>query len=201
MQVTSPLSAAAKKQGGNDRRVSSRQKLVMRVGVLTFGQQSTFCLIRNISARGALVRLFGRMAPGSVISLRLGDEDDIGGRIIWAENGMAGVEFDSEICPAMLVRVAQKVKITRRRGAPRLLVELAAVVRTGGRVHRVTMCDLSMQGARLKAKDPIRFGDAVYLHVGGLPCLKSFVRWKSNQEFGVVFESPLPMQVLASVLG
>lgn len=201
MQVLSPLPSSLRKQGGHDRRVSSRQKLVMRVGILTLGQQSTFCLIRNISASGALVRLFGRLAPGSAVGFRVGDEDTIGGRIIWAENSLAGVEFDQEICPAILLRVAQKVEMTRRRGAPRLAVELAAVVRTGGRVHRVTMCDLSMQGARLKAKEPIHFGEALYLHVGGLPCLKGFVRWESDQEFGVVFENPLPMQVIASVMG
>jgi hypothetical protein len=172
----------------------------MRVGLLNQGLKSTFCLIRNISSNGVQIQPYGKMAPDPRVTFRVGDEDAIGGRIIWAKDGLAGMEFEQEICSAALLRVAQRTTTSRRRGSPRVAIELPAVVRTGGRLYRASLFDLSMQGARLSSKEPIQFGEAIYLQVGGLACLKCFLRWKTGSDFGVVFDSPLPMQVIASVL-
>ncbi len=56
-------STALRKSGElTDRRLTTRQTMILRIGLLAHGERSTFCLVKNISATGAQLRLYGRVA-------------------------------------------------------------------------------------------------------------------------------------------
>jgi len=183
-----------------ERRGGARQKLVLRIGLLELNDRSMFCLVKNISATGVQVKQYGRLTPGTVVALRVGDEDPIPGKVVWARDGLAGVEFDQRLNPEALLRIGQKMVAHKRRSAPRVATGLRACLRTAGMRHSVTICDLSMVGARLRAVQPITFGPITIVEVAGLPALKAFVRWSDGSEFGVSFEAALPIQIIADLI-
>ncbi len=190
----------SRQQAGN-RRLSDRHKLVLRIGLLEQETQSTFCLVKNISSAGIQVKPYGTLKPGRGVALRVGDEDAISGVVVWVREGLAGIKFEKLLDQAALLRVAQKMAAYRRRSAPRLSTDLTACVRTGGRAYRAKLSDLSLQGARLSTGQPLCFGESTIIDLPGLPSLKSYVRWKDGSEFGVSFDVPLPMQIIADLVG
>ena len=130
----------------------------------------------------------------------MGDEDAIPGVVVWVREGLAGMEFERLLDQSALLRVAQKMVTCRRRSAPRLNADLRACVRTGGRVYQARMSDLSLLGARFSTRHPVCFGESTTIDLPGLPSLKSYVRWTTGLEFGVSFDVPLPMQIIADLV-
>jgi len=183
-----------------DRRTGARHKLILRVGLLELGGRSIFCLVKNISPTGVQVKPFGRICPDTRVSLRVGDEEPIAGKVVWTREGLAGVQFGQQLNPQALLRIGQKMNGHKRRTAPRVATALTACLRTGGMRHSVTVCDLSMAGARLRAARPIAFGEKTIIEVAGLPSLRAFVRWSDGAEHGVSFETALPIQIMADLI-
>ena len=187
------------KQGAN-RRSAAREKLILRIGLLEQDGRPIFCLVRNISSVGVQVKPYSRVAEGSGISLRVGDENPIPGTVVWSRDGLVGIRFGQPLNPQALLRIGQKMAAHRRRNAPRVTTNLRGCLRTGGLRYSTTVCDLSMVGARLRIDDPVSFGDNTLIEVPGLPCLRVHVRWSDGAEHGVSFQTPLPMQILSNLL-
>lgn len=171
--------------------------MVLRVGILTGAGRSTFCLVRNISPQGVQVRLFGVLAEGSEVHLRLGDEDSLAGRLVWIRDGLAGIEFNEPLDPLTMLRAMQKLAPARRRSAPRVDTFARAVVRTGGKTYAAELRDISTSGAKLRTQRPIHPGPVVMLDLPDLPALRTFVRWFDGNDLGLAFEAPIPIQVIA----
>lgn len=159
-----------------------------------------FCLIRNISSAGVQVKPYGRVVDGLTIALRVGDEDPLAGTMVWSRDGLAGIEFEQRLNPQALLRIGQKLVAHKRRNAPRAKTSLNACLRTGGRRYAVTLCDLSMLGARVRTVQPVTFGETTIFEVPGLPALRAYARWSAGAEYGLSFETPVPMQIIADLL-
>jgi hypothetical protein len=52
-------------------------------------------------------------------------------------------------------------------------------------------------GVRVRTASPLARGDRAIVALADLPSLDAFVRWTSGDEAGLVFEAPIPMQVIA----
>jgi hypothetical protein len=113
---------------------------------------------------------------------------------------VAGIQFDQRLNPQALLRIGQKLVAHKRRHAPRVSTALTACLRTGGRRHAVTICDLSMAGARLRATQPVTFGETIIIEVAGMSSLRAYIRWSDGLEHGVSFDTPLPMQIIADLV-
>lgn len=183
-----------------NRRTAERQKLILRVGLLEQDGREIFCLVRNISPAGVQVKPYGQVLEGAAISLRVGDENSIPGTAIWIRDGLMGIRFRQNLNPQALLRIGQKMAAQRRRNAPRMATDLKGCLRTAGQKYSAIVCDLSTTGARLRLKNPIAFGESGRLEVLGLPSIKAYVRWSCGPEYGVSFDTPLPMQILADAL-
>ncbi len=157
-------------------------------------------IVRNISPAGVEVKPYGQVLEGAAISLRVGDENSIPGTAIWIRDGLMGIRFRQNLNPQALLRMGQKMVAQRRRNAPRMTTDLRGCLRTGGVKYAAIVCDISMTGARLRLKNPVAFGETARLEVLGLPSIKAYVRWSYGTEYGVSFEAPLPMQILADLL-
>jgi hypothetical protein len=130
-------------------------------------------------------------------SIRVADEPQVRGRIVWLNDEIAGMTFDEKLDAAVLLRVRQKLKPNRRRAMPRLDVQASAVVRAGGKTSRVEVCDISSLGVRVRSKLPLRAGDRAIVEFSDLPSLPGFVRWADGDHAGLAFEAPIPMQIIA----
>lgn len=193
------LNARAQQDGFSfaERRKEARHKLILRVGVLEQGGRSALCLVKNISPSGVQIKCYASPIVGEQASIRVADEAPIRGRLLWLEGDIAGMSFDEELEPAELLRVEQKLRPNRRRTTPRVNIEAAAYLRTGGHIYRAAVCDISSMGARIKTTSPLKPGDRVIITLSDLPSLESYVRWRTEDEAGLVFETPIPMQIIA----
>jgi hypothetical protein len=180
-----------------ERRKDARYTLILRVGVLEQNGRSSLCLIKNISSSGVQLKCYARPVVGCEASIRVADEVPLRGRLIWIEDDIAGMSFDEELDTAALLRVQQKLRPNRRRTTPRVNVDASACLRTGGRIYRAAVCDISSMGARIKTTSGLKPGDRAIVTLSDLPSLESYVRWSDGNEAGLVFETPIPMQIIA----
>ena len=180
-----------------ERRKEGRFNFVLRVGILEQQGKSSLCLVKNMSSSGIQFKFYSRPIPEVHASIRIADEPPVEGRIVWIEAEVAGMRFDGELDTATLLRVQQKLRPSRRRSTPRVSVDASATLRTGGRICRATVCDISSLGARIRTRSALTEGDRAIISFADLPSLKAFVRWSDGEESGLVFETPIPMQIIA----
>lgn len=81
---------------------------------------------------------------------------------------------------------------------PRVAVEASATMHSGGRVCRAEVCDISSLGARVRTRAPLSAGDRAMITLADMPPIRAYVRWSDGEESGLVFETAIPMQILAS---
>ena len=180
-----------------ERRKESRFTLILRVGVLEQEGRSSLCLVKNISSSGVQLKCYARPIVDAPASIRVADEAPLRGRIMWIDGETAGLNFDHELDAAVMLRVQQKLRPNRRRSSPRVNVEEAACLRARGRIYPAAVCDISSMGARIKSKSRLEPGDRAILSLSDLPLLEAYVRWSEGDEAGLVFETPIPMQIIA----
>ena len=184
-----------------ERRKEARYTLILRVGVLEQDGMSSLCLVKNISSTGVQLKYYVRPIVGAMASMRVADEPPVRGRIIWVKDDVAGMSFFEELDAATLLRVQQKLRPNRRRNMPRVNVQAVATLRSGGRTCRAEVCDISSLGARVRTGRPLKAGDRAIIALADLPSLNGFVRWSDGDESGLVFETPIPMQIIAHWIG
>jgi hypothetical protein len=180
-----------------ERRKEGRFTLILRVGVLEQSGKASLCLVKNISTLGVQLKCYSNPKVDAPASIRVADEPEVRGRIIWLNDAIAGMAFDEELDAATLLRVRQKLKPNRRRAMPRLDVQASAVVRAAGKTIRADVCDISNLGVRVRTKLPLRAGDRAIVEFSDLPSLPGFVRWADGDHAGLAFETPIPMQIIA----
>jgi hypothetical protein len=179
-----------------ERRKEARYTLILRVGVLEQGGKSSLCLVKNISSMGVQVKFYSPLRVEAEASLRVADEPAVQGRIVWVEGDIAGISFP-QLDAATLLRVQQKLNPNHRRMTPRVAVDAAAMLHTGGRTCRASVSDISSWGARVRTRCALTAGDRAIITVASLPPIKSYVRWSDANESGLAFETPIPMQIIA----
>lgn len=180
-----------------ERRREARHTLILRVGVLEQYGKSSLCLVKNISSSGVQLKCYSRPVVEGYASIRVADETPVPGQIVWLDGDVAGMSFNTELNAEALLRVRQKMKPQKRRSTPRIDVEASACLRTGGRICRALVCDISSMGARVRTPSPLVAGDRAIVTLTDLPSIDAYVRWSSGEEAGLVFETPIPMQVIA----
>jgi len=180
-----------------ERRKEARYTLILRVGVLEQNGKSSLCLVKNISSSGVQLKCYARPIIDAEASIRVADETPLRGRLRWLDGDIAGMSFDEELDASALLRVQQKLRPNRRRTTPRVSVQATACLRTGGHIYRAAVCDISSMGVRLKTTSALKPGDRAIVTLSDLPSLEAYVRWSESDEAGLVFETPIPMQIIA----
>lgn len=180
-----------------ERRRGERHKLILRVAVLEQAGTSALCLVKDVSPIGVRVKLYSRTSVGAEVIIQVADELPVAGRIAWIEGDVGGISFHNRLDAPILLRVQQKVTPVRRRGTPRVTVEASAILRTGGRVCRAAVCDISSFGARVRTRSVLATGAQAVVAFPDLPSINAYVRWTDDTESGLAFDAPIPMQVIS----
>lgn len=183
----------------DDRRKEARYTLVLRAGVLEQDGKTSFCMVKNISSTGVQLKTYNRPVLDEAATLRIADELPVHGRIAWIDGDNVGIHLDGELDSNTVLRVRQKLRPDKRRAIPRVGVEASALLRTGGRVLRATVLDISSLGARVRSEQTqLHLVERVVVDFTGLPSIKAYVRWTNDEEIGLAFETPIPMQIVAN---
>lgn len=174
----------------SERRDGERHLTLYRVGSMIVEGRRELCLIKNISAGGMMVRLYGPVADDTraIVELKCGQQ--VQGRICWTRNNLAGVTFDE---PVDIIDLLSSSSQGPRPRMPRIALDHAATLRQDANVVRATLCDISQGGAKLRCAEPLELDGNIVLSLSGLEPRQGVVRWQNGEFAGINFNGLLPL--------
>lgn len=165
-------------------------------GALTVGSVRQVCLIRKVSAGGAILHVDEPVELGERLDLELMTGAQLGGTVAWRRGCEVGLAFDRPT--DIFAIIAQDIvsQPGERRRMPRVeLVSSALLVSLGG-TELVTTRDISQGGAKLDVPFTLAAEEKVTLTLDGLPPIPGVVRWSAGNVAGIAFQPEVKWQEL-----
>jgi Tfp pilus assembly protein PilZ len=179
----------------SDRRGGARHMTILRVGSLVGPHGRELCLIRNISAGGVMAHVYAQHAPGEDVAIEIRTDEEIAGRIAWANGSNVGVQFVAPIDVEQML-TNQPTDDGRRQRMPRIEVDRLATVRAGAKLYGVNTCDISQGGVKVETDDPLPVGEDVVIAMERFRALPGVVRWSREGLAGISFNQVIPFKEL-----
>lgn len=170
--------------------------LVLRAGLLEQAGKTSFCLVKDVSSSGIRAKLYTSGFELGRVSVRIADVDAVEGEIVWIADGHAGIAFGNAITRDAMDRLGRQPGPESRRSVPRVTTAARAIVRSGGRATAAELCDISSFGARVRTRRALKPESPAVIDLPDLPPIRAYVRWSDGCESGMVFATPIPMQVI-----
>jgi len=180
-----------------DRRSGDRHLTLFRVGTIVLGKRRELCLVKNISAGGALIRAYCALAPGQRLKIELKEHQPVPGEVGWVRGTDAGITFDRPVDVVDLLKAAANGPRPRM---PRVEVNGICFVREGAILHRALVRNVSQGGFSVETANPLSNGGEVTVTLPGLPPQPATVRWNDGQRYGISFNTVLPLAGLVEWL-
>lgn len=180
-----------------DRRADERHLTLFRVGSMIDGDKRELCLVKNISAGGALIRAYSAVEAGRQIVIELKEGQRICGEVSWVQGNDAGITFDAPVDIAELLKSSAECPKPRM---PRVDVDCAGLVREGAALHRIRVRNISQGGLSVDSPSPLSVGGDVTVSLPGLSSQSASVRWKDGTHYGISFNVVLPLAGLVAWL-
>lgn len=182
-----------------DRRGDGRVHTVFRVARAITAIDEGLVRIRNMSDRGAGLRMLIPVTLSDCLTLELVDGVELRGQVVWQRDDEFGLEFGEPInSTELLANLAAGSRCGRTRPV-RLPVAVTALTRSERGLRSVRMLDISQRGLKLEHDGSLTTG--LYLKVT-LPCgldRPGIVRWTQDNRAGVMLLEPLSVEALGSV--
>ncbi|BEV02438.1 PilZ domain-containing protein [Novosphingobium olei] len=183
-------------QGPLDQRRAPRFTLLIRAAKLIVEGSEFLCILRDVSATGAKVRLFTPLPSCSDLAMELANGERFDAQLVWQSDDYAGLQFRSEVD-------VERLLDERHGGLPRrqvrLRIALDAVLHSGGEAVAVNFIDISQQGAGIECGKWLLMNELVRLDTGVIPPIYAKVRWRSHPRYGLVFEQTFKLDELARI--
>lgn len=178
---------------GEELRSAPRFTLLIRSAKLICGTAEYLCIIRDVSASGARLRIFHKLPEAKTFELELATGDRFEIERVWESPDHAGFRFPDWIDVQGFIAEASPY----RKRALRLRMEFPAVLDVAGSAAQATVRDLSREGARIETDMPLAIRQRVKLSAKGMPPLTGSVCWRSNSAYGLVFQQVFTFEELA----
>jgi hypothetical protein len=179
----------------DDRRSGTRFALLIRPAKLLCGRFEYPCVMRDVSEDGVSVRLFHPLAEHDRWAIEMLSGDCYPIEPVWQEGLAAGFRFAK---PVDLDQILANAGPYPNRPV-RLTMEVPAILEHGSRKSHVTLSNISQQGARLESSEYLALGQLVVLQSDCLPRIHAKVRWRKNEQYGVVFEETFKLAELSAL--
>jgi hypothetical protein len=175
-------------------REAPRFSLIIRSAKLVTESGEYLCVVRDISATGARLRLFHEPPPERHVFLELANGDRHVMERVWANDGHAGF------------RIAQPIDVNTFLVEPspypkrpiRLRLQRPTTLMVSGVKHNATLLDLSQKGARITAECHLAVSQQITLDIVGIGAIPAKVRWRGQNLYGLVLERTFRLDELAS---
>jgi len=175
-----------------DLRAAPRVSLLIRPAKLIAPSGEYLCVLRDASATGVKVRCFHPLPAQSMV-LELGNGDRYDVERMWEQGDHAGLRFRHAVPVEYLIR--ESGPYAKR--PLRLRVTLPGLLVAGRDVLRVTIRDLSQQGARLECDEQLAIDRRFRLEIPGVAPIVAKVRWRRLPAVGLVFEETFRLEDFA----
>lgn len=177
-----------------ERRDGERHLTLFRVGTMVVEGRRELCLIKNISAGGAMLRLYtGGLKPGVELTVELKCGQPLTGKVAWVQQPNVGLVFDR---PIDVIAMLSQSEDGPRPRMPRIETSSFVTIRDGATVHRGRACDISQGGIKVEIKADFPRNAEVVVTLPGLAPQPAMVRWTDNGCVGITFNRLLPLPTL-----
>lgn len=180
-----------------ERRAGERHLTLFRVASITAGDRRELCLVKNISAGGALVRAYCALEADAEVQVELKEGQPLTGRVTWVQGSDAGITFDE---PVDVVELLRATSDGPRPRMPRIEVSCTGFVREGAILHRALLHNISQGGLSVETSNPLTVGGDVTVSLPGLAPQGALVRWNHGLRYGITFNSVIPLAALVDWL-
>lgn len=184
----------------HERRRDPRHMTILRVGALIGPAGRELCLIRNISAGGAMAHVYSQHEKGETVALELKGNREIEGKVIWVAASNIGIRFDTPIDVAAMLSSQALLDSGWQPRMPRVEVDRLATVRCGARVYGVNTRDISQGGVKVETDEPIAAGAEIVLTLDRFRPVQGVVRWCAGGLAGIAFNQTIPFGELMAWL-
>jgi hypothetical protein len=179
--------------GFAEMRSAPRSSLMCRTGKILCESGEYVCVVRDVSATGAKLRLFHPVPPDEHLFLELANGDRYAMERVWVRGDHAGFRFS---CTIDVDRFIAEPAAHPRRPI-RLNLRRPADARADGIVSPVVLLDLSQQGARIEAGRKFALEQKLWLTLEDQAPRFGCVRWRRGYSHGLVLQQSLGLEQLA----
>ena len=169
---------------------------VLQPGSVVVGSIRQVCLIRKISAGGAVLHADLPVEEGRRLELELGTGEHLDGSIAWRRGSELGLRFDEPIDVLPILARNLVSQPGERRRMPRVEVFCPARLDLESRSVLVTVRDIAQGGAKIEGPFDLKTDERLVLTPEGLRSITSAVRWVAGNVAGLVFDPELEWQEL-----
>lgn len=194
---TTVYSMSAEPPPDSNRRADERHLTLFRVGSIVVGGRRELCLVKNISAGGALIRFYSALEPDQRLEIELKERQPIPGCVTWVRGSDAGITFDS---PVDVIDLLKSSSDGPRPRMPRVEVRCVVFVREGAATSRARLHNISQGGLKVESASVLTPGANVTVTLPGLPPQGGTVRWNDGDLYGITFNVVLPLAGLVEWL-
>jgi len=194
--ANSQISRSSLEGGERQLRRAERFALLLRRAKLICDSGQYPCIIRDVSSSGVRLRLFGALPRLARYCLELANGDRYPVEPVREQDDHTAFRFCAPIDVHAFLREASPFP----RREIRLQLDQPAIVLLGKETFRGLVRDISQSGARLEIQAFLEVGRQIRLEIPGLPGLSGKVRWRREQEYGLVFLNYLTFDRLAQLL-
>jgi hypothetical protein len=180
-----------------ERRSDERHLTLFRVGSILIDSRRELCLVKNISAGGALIRAYCRLQPDLELRIELKEQQPISGKVNWVKGTDAGITFDERVD---VVELLKSNGDGPRPRMPRVEVRCVVFVREGATTNRAALLNISQGGLSLDSDNRLTVGSDVTVSLPGLAPQAAVVRWSEGSRYGISFNTVLPLAGLTEWL-
>ena len=179
-----------------DPRQDQRHTLMLRTAKVVCQSGEYVCLVRDVSQGGVGLRFFHNVPEERRIFLELANGALYPIERSWTDHGEAGYRFAA---PVMLEDFLSEASQFAHR-AMRLRLKVPVLLTVDGTDFRAMLADISRCGAKLTIDRRLPQGAFARFDAVGLPLRFGHIRWRQNNDHGVVFQDPIPLEDLARCL-
>lgn len=181
---------------GANLRAAPRFTLLIRVAKLVADGRDFLCIMRDVSATGAKVRLFADLPDHRELALEFANGDRLPADLVWRSGEYVGLHFRE---PITIERLLDERGDSSQRRQVRLRIALDAMLHSGGESVRIAFRDFSQQGARIECDKWLMMNELVRLEPGVTPAIYAKVRWRKHPCYGLLFEQTFKLEELARI--
>jgi len=165
-------------------------------GALASGSVRRACLVRKLSAGGAVLHCAYDLELGERLELELMNGVPLAGRVAWRRGEEVGLSFDAQI--DVFAIIAQDIvnQPGERRRMPRVELVCPALLETADSSELVTTRDLSQGGLKIDVPFALVPEQRVTITLDGLRPAAGVVRWSAGNVAGIAFLPELSWQEL-----
>lgn len=165
-------------------------------GALTAGSVRSACLVRKISAGGAVLDCDDAVEIGQRLELALMSGQHLAGHVAWRRAGEVGLAFDTQVDVFALIAQDIVNQPGDRRRMPRVELVCEALLEGDGRIELVTVHDIAQGGVKIDTPVQLEPERRLSITIEGLRPLDAIVRWSRDHVAGIAFVPELSWQEL-----